>query len=325
MNVAPLRGSIRVAFLAPPELEPHFPASCRWAAARFVPSSPERAAAAIDDAVGFGPDVAIVADPHRLPGDELWRLPGVRVGVVTGPLAGEELARLKARGDREPGGQGFDFFTWFEDPPPEAAGLPILQVLPLVVDTERCLPAPRLEQRRVLVPAWARPPAACLARIRAVAAVTEIPAEAATSAWPQGLGSAGALVYWSRATLGRLDPLPLLALANGLLVVASSAFPERWGIEREDEYLVRPDEDGMAQAIEEGARTHLMTRAIRVRAWQKVRESFSADGAYHRLVHDALLLTRGTVASSTREAREEGRRAQAAPRAARDDAVERSA
>jgi hypothetical protein len=285
MNVAALGGAPRVAFLGSPELALHFPSRCTWATARFIAAEEGRWSAAVDEAVALGPDVAVVADPAAMPADELARLPGRKIGMVTRPPSPAELAALAAAAT---GAAGFDAYTWFEDPPPEANALPVVQVLPLPVDVERCLAAPRLEERRVIVPAWARPGRAWLAQLRSCADVAEIPLSADPAEWPRLLASGGALVHWSHATLGRLDPLPLLALGQGLLVVASRPFPAAWGVEQDDEYLVRADEAALVRAVEDAARTPEPTRAVRVRAWQRVRESFSADAAFHRLVHDAL-------------------------------------
>jgi hypothetical protein len=62
-----------------------------------------------------------------------------------------------------------------------------------------------------------------------------------------------------------------------------------WGIEVEDEYLCRPSVDDLLRAVEEAVRVPASVRAVRARAWQKVRETFSAESVYRRLVHDALL------------------------------------
>jgi hypothetical protein len=158
------------------------------------------------------------------------------------------------------------------------------------LDTERCLAAPQLEQRRVLVPAWARPPPSCLMRLRGCVELVELPGLVDPHAWSEFLGAGGTLAYWSRGPLGRIDPLPLVALANGLLVVSNGSFPGAWGIEAEDEYFLRPTQDLFVRAVQESVRFPDATRVVRVRAWQKAREAFSADGAFHRLVHDALLL-----------------------------------
>jgi hypothetical protein len=292
MKVAAFERPVRLTLVGRPELERHFPSSCEWATTRFTPVEAGGWEPAIDAVIAFAPDAVIVADPHRLPLEQLPRLPGLKLGMVVGPLpSSDDSARLE-RACAPACGGGFDFYTWFEEPPAEAARLPILQVFPLPLDTARCLPAPRLELRRVIVPAWARPPATCLARLRATAPVTEIPLDATATSWHDALASGGILAYWSHGTLGRLDPLPLQALADGLLVVSNTAFPEPWAVEREDEYLVRGDEESLARAVEESVKNMESLRGVRVRAWQKTREVFSADGAYQRLVHDAMLFAR---------------------------------
>lgn len=292
MKVAPFAQPFRFALVGAPELELHFPSRCRWATARFVAVEHGRWRAAVDEAVALAPDVVVIADPHELPPAELARLPGVKACWVTRPLpSSEDAAHLRAACEASAGGARFDLLAWHEEPPDEAAGLPLLQVLPPPVDAARCLPAPRLDVRRVLVPAWARPPRGCLARLRRNADVAEIPLDAPTASWPDILASGGALAYWSHAQLGRLDPLPLLALANGLLLISNVPFPEPWGIEQEDEYLMRRSEDQMACAVEDTLRLPDATRAVRARAFQKVREAFDAEAAFHRLAHDALLFT----------------------------------
>jgi hypothetical protein len=73
------------------------------------------------------------------------------------------------------------------------------------------------------------------------------------------------------------DPTPLQALAHGLLLVARAPFPAAWGIEKEDDYLVRENPADYARLVRELNATPFLHQATRVRAWQKTRELFSAE------------------------------------------------
>jgi hypothetical protein len=283
VNLTPHSASVRLAVVGPPEIALHVPATDPRL--RFVNLADVAAAAAVEE---LTPDVCLLCDPQEWP--EALRLAqarAVNVAMITRPLASDD--QLAALSSLATAGDGVDLFTWFEEPPPEVRHLPLLQVLPLPVDTDRCLSRPRLDRCRVLVPSWARPPRLALARLRSAAEVVEIPLDSSPAAWPRLLEESGAMVYWSRAALGRLDPLPLLALANGLLVVANTAFPASWGVELHDDYFVVAGEDELAKTIEEVVRRPHSAAAVRVRAWQKAREAFSARDVLRRLAHDALL------------------------------------
>jgi len=290
MTVAPFDPPLRVAFLGAAELERHFPSRCGWASSSSVVVAPDGVEAAVAATIALAPDVTVVADPQDLPGARLDLMPGVKIAMITPrSCSGGDASALARQLRAWPGSRHFDYFTWFEEPPRDLEDLPVLQVLPLPVDTERCLPMPQLELRRILVPTWARPPPSCLARLRQCAEIVDLPPLVAPSAWSDALSAGGTLAYWSRGPLGRLDPLPLAALANGLLVIANTPFPGPWGIEAEDEYLLRPGQDMLVRAVQESVHFPDTMRAVRVRAWQKVRECFSAETTFHRLVHDALL------------------------------------
>jgi hypothetical protein len=60
-------------------------------------------------------------------------------------------------------------------------------------------------------------------------------------------------------------------------------------LEEEDEYLVRPVKEwpNLINKEQEGLGYF---RAVRVRAWQKVRELFDASRVFRRLASDAVLL-----------------------------------
>lgn len=167
-------------------------------------------------------------------------------------------------------------------------GLKIEVGPPLPVDVSRCLSAPDLEATEVAVPEWARPPPAVLERLEATVRVRTIRADAPPTSWPDLLAGVSTAVCWTSGSLG-VDAFPLVALANGVLLASNAAFPAPWGIEPEDEYLHAPGEDHLAGAVLEAVGIPESVRAVRVRAWQKVREAFSAESVYRRLVHDALL------------------------------------
>ncbi len=297
MRFAPL-GDVRVAIVADRSFAPHLPSACEWARLELLECEGAQLGPALDRAAALSPAVTVIVQPHEFPAADVARLPGLKIGVVASPLGvAADAAPLRALAAPDLGDRRVRWFTTLEAPPP-GAELPVLMTFPLPVDTGRCLAAPRLEASRVLVPAWASPPRTTMERLRAIAPVDVLPFEADPATWDEHLAGAGVVVAWSAGVLGRLDPLPVRALANGLLLVANREFPADWGIEVEDEYLVRPDPDALAKAVEEAVRTPLTARAVRVRAWQRVRECFAAGDAFHRLVHDALLLADPAAAAS---------------------------
>lgn len=292
MRVTALPSSLqRIAFLGRAAFEPHVPLQAPWAQTRFFPVDAGSAwAPAIDEARQWGANASVVFRPQDVTPDLAARLPGaLRLGLIPAPLfdAGD-LARLASNSGAE--GRGFRWLTYPEwPPPPELSRLPVLQTLPLPVDTARLGPGPRLEQHRVLVADWARPPAPVLERLRALTPVEVLACEASPAQVSQALERAGVLLYASRDALGRFDALPLRALAHGLLLISNSAFPAEWYIEPEDEFLPRPEEQ-MARAVEHALRVPAPGRAVRIRASQKVREAFDASACFQRALHDASLL-----------------------------------
>jgi hypothetical protein len=280
---------MKVAFLGRSTFEPHAPRTAEWAEVRFFALGEDGGAPAVEEARTWGAETHLLFEPQRLGRDVLSRLPGMKIGIVPTALDGTEaFAKLKEL--TSPGTNALRWLTWPESPvPSELAGLPWLQTLPLPVDTRRFTEGPRLQRTHLLVPEWASPTAAVLESLRKLASVELLPRGLEPSALLERLEGAGVLLYSSREPLGRSDPLPMLALARGLLLIADTPFPADWYVEPEDEFLVRGGED-MVRAVDALTRRPGSFHAVRVRAWQKVREAFDASSAFQRLLHDASLL-----------------------------------
>jgi hypothetical protein len=278
MRVLPPSARMKVAFLGRPAFEPHVPRTAEWAELRFFALGEDGGAAAADEARTWGAEACLVFEPQKLGGPVVARLPGMKVGIVPAPLEGFEVS------------SGFRWLTWPEAPVPSGlATLPWLQTLPLPVDTRRFTGGPQLQRTGLLVPEWASPSAPVLERLRERMPVELLPRGLEPSALLERLEGAGVLLHSSREPLGLNDPLPMLALSRGLLLIADRSFPADWYVEPEDEFLVREGED-MVRAVEESVRMPGSFHAVRVRAWQKVREAFDASSAFQRLLHDASLL-----------------------------------
>ena len=279
MRVATVNPRPRVAFIAEEALERHVPRECSWAEARIFPVAGGAWREAARAAAGFLPEVSIVLGAAGVDAGALALLPGIRIGVVTTVPDRPGRARLAGLVS----GGGFTWLTW-PAPPPLDPSLRILQCLPLPVDTARALPAVALERMGVAAVASAPPPPSVLERVRAIAPVAILDEAVDLSA---RLAAYGVLLHWSEKPLA--EGVALQALANGLLLVSNRALPEPWAIEPEDEYLLRLAARDFADAVEAVLRAPEPARAVRLRAWQKVREAFAADRVFERLVHDALL------------------------------------
>jgi hypothetical protein len=279
----------RIAFLGEPGFEPHVPHTADWALTRFLPVTEGNWLAAAEEAHQWGADVSLVFRPQDIGPEAVARLPGLKIGLIPAPLFGAEAFGRVAAVSR-PGGNGFHWLTYLEWPAPrELSGLPLLQTQPLPVDTARFAAGPRLARRALLVPEWAQPPRHVLERIREFAPVEVLPMHATPEQMAARLDEAGSLLYSSRDLLGRFDSLPLLALARGLLLIADNPFPSDWYIEPEDDFLLRAGDHQVA-AVDEWQRMPEGYKAVRIRAWQKMREAFDASTAFKRMVHDASLL-----------------------------------
>ncbi|WP_257455763.1 hypothetical protein [Archangium lipolyticum] len=281
MRVLPPLARMKVAFLGRPVFEPHVPRTAEWAEFRFFALGGDGGVSAADEVRAWGAGACLVFEPQRLDGAVVARLPGMKVGIVPAPFDGvESLAVLSE----------FRWLTWPESPIPAGlASLPWLQTLPLPVDTHRFTGGPRLQRTGLLVPEWASPSAPVLERIRERVPVELLPRGLEPSALLERLEGAGVLLHSSHEPLGRNDPLPMLALSRGLLLIADTPFPADWYVEPEDEYLLRKGEE-QVRAVDELARMPGSFFAVRVRAWQKSREAFDASAAFQRLLHDACLL-----------------------------------
>jgi hypothetical protein len=280
----------RVAFLGDPSFEPHVPVSADWAEVRFFPVHGSEWEDAVEAARQWGAHATIVFRPQDVSPELAVRLPGaMKVGVIPAPLfSAEDFRGLELNAGPESG--GFRWLTYLESPPPsELARLPLLQVLPLPVDTARFAAGPRLGQRGLITVDWACPHQNLLERIRTIAPVEVLPSDMPLPQVIERLGSAGALLYSSRDALGRFDTVPMLAMAQGLLLISDSTFAPEWVIEPEDEFLPRVG-DFMLRAVDEFLRIPEAHKAVRVRAWQKLREAFDASACFKRMLYDASLL-----------------------------------
>lgn len=283
-------GYERVAFLGEPGFEPHVPRSADWTQARFFPVREGGWQEAMAAAGEWGAQACVVFRPQELSLELAARLPGeMKVGVIPAPVfSAEEFQRLARTSGPDSG--GFRWLSYMEwPPPPELARLPLLQVLPLPVDTARFAAGPRLERRGLVTVDWACPDRHLLERIQLMAPVEVLPSGMPMPEVLERLASAGVLLYSSRDMLGRFDVLPLLAMAQGLLLVSNSSFSPDWYIEPEDEFLPRMGED-MIRAVDEFMRFPEAHKAVRIRAWQKMREAFDASACFKRMLHDASLL-----------------------------------
>lgn len=289
MRVLPPSARMKVAFIGRPAFELHVPREAEWAELRFFALGEDGGATVAEEVRAWGAEACLIFEPHRLGEDRVTRLPGMKVGILPAPLDGfEAFAKLSALA--RPGGSGLRWLTWPESPvPAELTGLPWLQTLPLPVDTSRFTDGPRLQRTGLLVPEWASPAASVLERIRERAPIELLSRGMSSSALLSRLDEASGLLYASHEPLGRTDPLPMLALARGLLLISDTSFPADWYVESEDEFLVRGGED-MVRAVDALTRMPGSFHAVRVRAWQKMREAFDASAAFQRLLHDASLL-----------------------------------
>lgn len=272
----------KVAFYGRAEHRLHAPSQPDWAEARFF-EVPAQAGTVPPAGRGFSPDVSVIFDPANWSARSLQAVKGLRVGVVDLPLFDPAAAdRLRAHCVA-------GLLDYLTVPDAGTTGLPpdrVWGVLPPPVDFSQLPAAPSLENWRVCVPAWALPDAGTLEALEREAQLTVLPAQLDLQALTAQLAEHGVLVYCTRDALGRFDPLPRIAMALGLLVVSGSAFPSEQGIEPEDEFLETPQ---LATTVAEVRRLPLSFRAVRIRARQKMRESFDADAAFKRVVHDVRL------------------------------------
>lgn len=276
----------RVAFVGGPRHRLHAPLSNDWAECQFFLTGGSAVNALVDSVTRWRAEITVVFAPNELSFEIARALPGMKLGILDAPLiSAEERGRL-ARLQED---CGFSAFTCVSEPTDDEGRPHFQQVLPLPIDTSLFAAGPRLDRWSVLIPEWACLPAPLLAELRQRHPVTVLPSQSDPNAILAAVREHGVLVYSAYDVMGRFDPLPLLALAAGLLLVGDRPFPGRWGIEPDDEYLIREGSQ-LVWALDEAVAQRQATQAIRVRAWQKSREAFAASAAFKRLIHDALLL-----------------------------------
>jgi len=281
--------SLRVAFLANRRFEFQVPQRTPWAESAWFPVvddwGPEIASAS-----KFQPDVTFVFEPLSRGGRRVNQIPGIKVGIVTQQPSQAELAEAVRR--HRTGAGTLHWFTWFEEPPPAAKDLPLLGLVAATLDAQRLPFPPSLDRADVAIPAWAKP-----AGLPVSAKL--LPANDDRRNLEEALSPFGILLYHSEAPLRLNDPVLLFALGHGQLLISNQPFPAECGLEQEDEYLVRPVKE-WARIVEKEREGLGSLRAVRVRAFQKVRELFDASLVFRRLAHDALLLRNGGRTSPTR-------------------------
>ena len=275
-----LPNGVRIAFLAPPQLSCCLPLSAEWASLKFFDVSRGWARAASEAAI-FRPELTYLVLDDTFDPQVLKTLTGHKVGMVTRPPHGKAGA-WDLSGWRK---RGLDALTWYEPPPyGEESGL---AMLPLPVDRSTIKP-PGLDRRGIVVPRWAAPAPQLLEKLCENEEVIILEPQGSMQRHLDILDANALFVCATYDATGRLDPLPLQALARGMLVIATTDFPPLWAIESEDDFLLRT-EDKLLATIDELRRIPDTARAVRMRAYQKVAEFFDADEVFKRLTFDILL------------------------------------
>ncbi len=280
---------LRLAFLAGPQHRASLPLAGQWADVRFFDTSRGWALAGTEAAL-FRPDVSFFIFDEAFEPASTAGLPGTKVGMVVRPPHG-----AGGPWPLDTWRTSVDLVTWFEPPPTSEPGP--LAIIPLPVDRSGLQP-PDFKRRSLVVPRWAAPPHDVLERLAKLEDLVVLEPQGRLEDHLKLIASAGLFLAATYDAIGRLDPLPLQALARGLLVVTTTAFPPLWGIEPEDDYLVRP-EARLLEAVDECSRIPDTTRAVRLRAFQKTAELFDADEVFQRLTVDVLLaVDAGRLATS---------------------------
>lgn len=271
---------LRLAMVAPHALRPTLPLHATWADVRMFETD-KGWGKALRAASLTRPDVTFcVLDEHFEP-SAAASVGGLKVGLISRPPFG-----ANGPWPVDQWRSALDAVTWYEPPPP-GFGDPDA-IVPLPVDRARLGP-PDFTKRRIVVPRWAAPSASILERLSLMEELVLLEPQASLEHHLELLDSGGVFITVNYDATGRLDPLPLQALARGLLVVATTAFPPLWGIEPEDDFLVRP-EDKILATVDEYKRIPDTARLVRMRAFQKAAEFFDADQVFQRLLVDVLMV-----------------------------------
>lgn len=270
---------LRLAFLAAPQHRPALPLHAQWASVRFFDPSRGWSLAAAE-ATLFRPDLTFIVFDDSFDPAAVKDIPGTRVGMVVRPPHGAAgpwpLASWR---------ESIALTTWYE-PPPKGEPEPFA-IIPLPVDRNDLAP-PDFKQRRIVVPRWAAPSTEILERLAKMEELVVLEPQGRVDDQLKILDTSGVFVTTTYDATGRLDPLPLHAMGRGLLVITTTAFAPLWGFEPEDDYLIRPEHSILA-AVDEFLRIPDTSRAVRLRAFQKVAEFFDADEVFQRLTVDALI------------------------------------
>src|ERR1700687_3657831 len=271
----------KVAFVGDRRFELGYPKNCSWAASSFVPVEASWTTA-LAQAAAMSPAVSVLFNPFAAGADDLRRVGGLKIGVVTRALSSEEGRQLRALCAMP---AGLKWLTWFAEVSLDRNSLRILGILPSIVDTARVVEGPSLNRWEIAIAGFP-PPEFNLHR-----SCSRLSSTCAPQFLMEMLSRSGILLYYSENPVDVLDPVIVLALTFGHLLITNNRFSRLWGLESEEDYLVRPVRvwRKTIQAVQEGPEDF---REVRVRAWQKARELLDASKAFQRLITDALLLER---------------------------------
>jgi hypothetical protein len=261
----------RIAFLFEARSSLHVPSRCDWAdvervevAAGEWKDACRRLSAEVDATVAFDPGSAAPA---------LRAAPGLRLALVMDPGRGAPVVAARASGD-------IDAFTW---PERWRGGAPVpFQALPPPLDEVRLGGRPRFERGELLVAQWAPPPPEVRARLGARARV--LPASSTLEDVAAAAEHASAMVWCSGGGEIPADPRFLVALARGLLVVTDAPPPADWALDPGDDVVVCASAE-IPDVVSRVAADPTAFAPVRVRAWQRIRESFSS-AAVERFIAD---------------------------------------
>lgn len=272
---------LRLAFLGRANHRPALPLHEDWADLRFFETDRGWRYAAAEAAL-FRPDLTFLVLDESFEVTAIEAIAGTMVGMVVTPphsAAGPWPLDHWRKAVR--------LMTWYEPPP---AGEPEpMAIIPLPVDRSHVSP-PDFRNRRIVIPRWAAPQAEIVERLAKMEELVVLEPQGKLEDQLKLLDSSGVFLTATYDATGRLDPLPLQAMARGLLVITTTAFPPLWGVEPEDDYLIRPEASFLA-TVDEFLRIPDTSRAVRLRAFQKCAEFFDASEVFRRLTVDVLIST----------------------------------